>query len=87
MALCKAVLLQEHAIHIMARNSISLQPYFKSPACVPLSVLLASVHLTGLSHDGRNLATGVEDYYTGTNGWAPIMGVGVSALSDPHHTS
>ncbi|MEB3272159.1 MAG: hypothetical protein VKJ85_00095, partial [Prochlorothrix sp.] len=31
-------------------------------------------HTLGLSHDGRTAAG--EDYYTGHNGWAPIMGAG-----------
>jgi len=33
-------------------------------------------HTMGLSHDGRNLSTGREEYYGGQGDWAPIMGVG-----------
>jgi hypothetical protein len=33
-------------------------------------------HTMGLSHDGRELPTGHEEYYGGQGDWAPIMGVG-----------
>ncbi|MGG5818621.1 zinc-dependent metalloprotease family protein [Falsiroseomonas sp. HW251] len=40
-------------------------------------------HNLGLSHDGRTLTTGTEDYYyghgSGATDWAPIMGVGYNA--------
>lgn len=39
-------------------------------------------HTLGLTHDGQQTGTGTEEYYTGANGWGPLMGFpGTTALS------
>jgi hypothetical protein len=38
---------------------------------------------TGLFHDGQIFPDGhIDEYYSGTDGWAPIMGAGVSSSHD-----